>query len=84
MKIFWLSFVDDDLPKNHKFLGVCIVKADDIASAVATAWKCGCNPGGEILGIEFPEGTIVPNELMYHLMSKSEAAVADAWITEIN
>jgi hypothetical protein len=48
--LWWLSFADD-----HKHLGVAIVAGGNIAEAAIRAHAAGCNPGGEVVGIEIPE-----------------------------
>lgn len=57
--LWWLSFVDPSLsdppkqqvPGGGGFLGVCIVPAYGFMDAVDTAWRLGCNPGGEVKGV---------------------------------
>lgn len=56
--LWWLSFVDparaaprgEQVPGGPGFLGVCIIRASDMVSAVRTAHQLGCNPGGEVQG----------------------------------
>lgn len=47
--LWWLSFVDPELPQGSRFLGACIVEAATPVGAVLAAHAHGCNPGGEIL-----------------------------------
>lgn len=54
MRLWWLSFCDADLPAGSQSLGVCIVEGFDIGWAAAEAHRLGCNPGGEVWGVEFP------------------------------
>jgi len=49
---WWLSFCDSNLPKGEQFLGACIVRARGFISAIREAHKQGCNPGGEVEGLE--------------------------------
>lgn len=51
MKTYWLSFVVDGA-----FAGVAIVEAGNLAGACQVAWEKGCNPGGEVHGVELPSG----------------------------
>lgn len=52
--MWWLSFADPDLPRGERFLGVCIVPADNRDHAIEKAHLYGCNPGGEVLCIPIP------------------------------
>jgi hypothetical protein len=54
MSFWWLSFCEPTRPRGRKFLGGCIVEAEDMAEAIAEAWRHGCNPGGEVMGHEIP------------------------------
>lgn len=45
---FWLSFVDSQLPKGQRFLGVVVVTALGPAHAMRLTHELGVNPGGEI------------------------------------
>jgi hypothetical protein len=49
---WWLSFSGDD----SGFLGVCIVEAFGMASAVRKAHQLGINPGGEVVGCQVSAG----------------------------
>ncbi|MFY9838226.1 MAG: hypothetical protein WAK55_17500 [Xanthobacteraceae bacterium] len=62
---WYLSFVD-----SHKgWLGACCVEADSIQDAVDTAYKAGCNPGGEVLGLALKPADPVPQILQYKLVA---------------
>lgn len=50
--LWWLSFADPDLPRGRQFLGVVVVRADDMKDAMQKAWRLGINPGGEVKGYE--------------------------------
>lgn len=52
--LWWLSFCDTTDAGRGRFLGACIVRAADLGDAVDRAWQAGCNPGGEVLGVEMP------------------------------
>lgn len=56
---YWLSFADMTRPHGQRFLGACVVDADDMLTAVRQAWALGCNPGGEALGHPLP-ATVEP------------------------
>ena len=70
---WWLSFADADLPEGSQFLGVAIVKARGIASAAQTAHRLGINPGGEVMGMQVPQGKQIPSEYCNHLLTRTEA-----------
>lgn len=74
MKWFYLSFCDEDRPAGEKFLGACIVRGTDIARAAEEAWTRGCNPGGQVLGvdIEFGPSGKPPDALCNRLMQLEE------------
>ncbi len=67
---WWLSFCSP----TEGFLGACIVEADDLIDASRTAWKLGCNPGGEMMGETFTdqEKRRVKPEEIGRLMNKTE------------
>lgn len=50
MSLWWLSFADPEKPAGAQFLGVAIVEAADLPSAIKAAWALGCNPGGSVKG----------------------------------
>jgi len=58
--LWWLSFADPDKPEGQRFIGVAVVPCDTdtISRAADTAWKLGCNPGGEVLGMRLPDDII--------------------------
>lgn len=62
---WYLSFVDSE----KGWLGACCVEAESLQDATATAWKAGCNPGGEVLGLALSADDPVPAELRYKLVS---------------
>jgi hypothetical protein len=50
MTRWWLSFADATRPAGSQFLGICIVRAVDMVSAIKVAHALGINPGGEVRG----------------------------------
>jgi hypothetical protein len=77
--LWWLSFCDPDKPEGSTFLGVCIVPAHDMITAVAKARRLGCNPGGEVLG--HPLEDEVDPKYIGTLMSRAELAQAGLILT---
>ena len=79
MPLWWLSFCDGDRPEGQQFLGVSVVDGFNLASAAANAHRLGCNPGGEVMGIEAPEDMIhmVPESYRNRLLTRSEAEELD-------
>ena len=57
MNTWWLSFCDPNLPEGSRFQGACIVPGNDLLEAVHNAHLLGCNPGGEVVGVEVPPET---------------------------
>jgi hypothetical protein len=47
--MWWLSFADDD-----GFRGACIVHGETLEIALVASHQVGCNPGGEVMGVELP------------------------------
>lgn len=54
-RLWWLSFADPHRPKGEQFLGVSIIEAPGFGAATLTAHILGCNPGGEVQGLEIHE-----------------------------
>jgi hypothetical protein len=57
-KWWWLSFCDPSQAEGQQFLGVALVPGDGMVMAALNAHARGCNPGGEVSGIELPEGRV--------------------------
>jgi len=76
---WWLSFCDPALPENSQFLGAAIVPGADISTASIIAWGLGCNPGGEVLGIEIPLDLLIHVPITYldRLLTRAECEDLD-------
>ena len=76
---YWLSFVDrvDDVAVN---LGVAIVGGTTMNSAVRAAWCLGINPGGEVAGERIPDLRIIPEGLLFRLLTEP-GDIAEAQIS---
>lgn len=48
MTYYWLSFVDNSQAEGERFVGGCLVEADDPSEALQESWRYRCNPGGEV------------------------------------
>jgi len=70
--IWWLSFADPDKPKGSQFLGVCVVRSDDMILAVQKTWELNINPGGEIHGVAIEDEKTIPIDCFNRLMQKTE------------
>ena len=79
---WWLSFCDPDLPTGKQFLGAAIVPGGDMISAASAAHVLGCNPGGEVLGLEIPREALphLADKWRKRLLSREECEVMDAEI----
>lgn len=53
--LWWLSFCDANMPEGLRFTGVSIVEAPTFQMAVSMSHMLGCNPGGEVEGIQLPD-----------------------------
>lgn len=78
LPFFWLSFADPEKPKGTQFLGAAVVHAPEFLLAVRVARLLGCNPGGEVQGMEIPDDYTVPPEFTYKLLSKADVDRLDA------
>ena len=75
--MWWLSFCDGNLPEGRQFLGCAIVPGTCIATAAISAHALGCNPGGEVLGVAFPDDMEIPDGYAVRLLTKAEALELD-------
>jgi hypothetical protein len=83
MTYYWLSFVDDDLPKGQRFLGGCLVQAGSTTAALIKAHAMEINPGGEVAIVEITP-KYVANTAKFqtnHLYSKAELEAMDEYRT---
>jgi hypothetical protein len=80
MKLWWLSFADPHKPEGQQFLGCAVMAGADLGAAARNAHVFGCNPGGEVLGVEFPEdlAALVPARWRRRLLSREDVAAFDA------
>lgn len=76
--LWWLSFCDASRPEGSQFLGAAIVSGPDIAFACMNAHALGCNPGGEVMGVQIPEGCKVAAKWHGRLLNREECAALDA------
>ena len=51
MSVWWLWFTKE----GEGFVGGCYVRGVDIGEAVTQAHRAGCNPGGQVMGVEIPD-----------------------------
>lgn len=65
--LWWLSFADAD-----GFRGVAIVRADSFLLAPLAARLRGCNPGGQVLGVEIAPDLEVPAPYVDRLLNREE------------
>ncbi len=71
MSRWWLSFADTET--EGRFLGACIVGGRDLVDATERAHRLGCNPGGEVLGVEIPDSVQLPEGCGDRLLTKEDA-----------
>jgi hypothetical protein len=70
---WWLSFCDPKKAAGSQFLGVAIVKGNNILNASQEAWNLGCNPGGEVCGDVFEANEVLaPERFRNRLLTASE------------
>jgi hypothetical protein len=70
--IWWLSFCDPHKPPGDQFLGVCMVHAPDLKTAIQIAWVRECNPGGEVMGCRILDAGY-KKEDFYRILTRVEA-----------
>jgi hypothetical protein len=73
MQWWWLSFADGDRPEGQQFLGVALVQGRGLGLASSEAWAHGCNPGGEVMGMPFPDWAKPPEGYTNRLLTRAEA-----------
>ena len=71
---WWCSFSD----KEKGFLGVVIVRAQGITTAIIEARRIGINPGGEVLSFEVAE----PPEIFKNVLLDRDMALQARTIVE--
>ena len=74
---WWLSFCDPEKPEGSQFLGVAIVEGSNVYTASLEARSLGCNPGGEVLGLPYPEGEVPLQSYSRRLLSAQDVAAMD-------
>lgn len=73
-----MSFCDAKKPRGSQFLGVVITQGVDIVDAVRRAHAFGCNPGGEVVGVDCGVyASPVPPQYCDRLLTRTEAEEAD-------
>lgn len=72
---WWLSFCDASRPTGDHLLGVALVRGTCHADAVSRAWRTGCNPGGEAMGIPVPAESGDPPECWRHQLVRDKATI---------
>jgi hypothetical protein len=73
---WWLSFAT-----SERFLGVCIVEAHGIITAVLEASRKEINPGGAVQAYPFPPGNLVPR-WVNQLLTRHDVQEMDTWLYE--
>lgn len=73
MTFWWLSFCDPENAEGSQFMGGCIVPGRDMLEAVRVSYMVGCNPGGDVLGVQLPEEIVMKSTDICRLMDKAEA-----------
>lgn len=84
VRLWWLSFVDPKRAEGSKFLGACQVWADCYINAVEGAHVLGCNPGGEVKGMDVDPrlSGLVPAEYVGVLMDRHTCEILEALMEE--
>lgn len=75
--LYFLSFIDPNLPVGQRSLGVAIVEAVNFTDALKATWFLGINPGGEVQGVPLAAECYSMDLFNAHknkLMTKADAA----------
>lgn len=76
-RTWYLAFVDPDRPKARQLLGVAIVRAPGLTSAIAVVNTLQINPGGKIEGAELKNDLDLAPKWLNHLLSEDEIEELD-------
>ena len=81
-KYYWFSFCDADRPPGQRFLGVVVLKGEDMDAKEAhkKTHTLGINPGGEMVMLTCCLENAVAAENLNRLLSKSEAEALAAGV----
>lgn len=81
VRLWWLSFCDGT---DGHFLGACQVPATHYMQAIQVAHSLGCNPGGEVKGIEVQDvlAPLIESKYIGVLMDKAACEIFDALLGE--
>jgi hypothetical protein len=75
---WWLSFANDE-----EFLGLVLIKAGGLMSAVSATHMLGINPGGQVAGWPLPGIPDPPERYVYRLLDRTIAEfLAEGGLTE--
>lgn len=80
---WWLSFCDTTKPEGQQFLGVAIVEAHGIATAMIVTRDKGINPGGQIAAWALPLDAKIPENFTNKLLTKDEAELLNDSMTNM-
>ncbi len=72
MKLFYLSFADDTMPKGQQWLGGLYIHAEDLGNAIQRSWNTEQNPGGEVLCGVVPDNVTVDPQYIGRLLTQDE------------
>jgi hypothetical protein len=89
-EVYWyyLSFADPTLLKGTQFLGAVIIQWYDISSPemmrnlMDYLWTFNLNPGGEIMWIQIPKGTVPLKKYTHRILSREDIAAMDKEMLE--
>lgn len=83
--LWWLSFVNPELPEGQRFLGVSIVRARGVLDAATKAHRQRINPGGEVASFELTgePPLFIPEKYIGRLLTRAEAEECQAEVTRL-
>ena len=81
-KTWWLSFCNAERPLGEQFLGGAVVRGMGMVEACRAAGVIGCNPGGEVSGIEIPNdlALLIPTTHRDRLLTLEQCKEVDAMV----
>ena len=76
-ELWWLSFVDAQLPKGEQFLGVIILRGQGFTDAIRRTHALKLNPGGGVQGLKIPEEIKIDDIWLNRLLPRNECEQLD-------
>lgn len=83
MSLWWLSFVDGSRPEGDRFVGVCVVEADEFIDAIRLSHELGCNPGGAVRGTPTKDIPLTKRGILFRGVAAVESAFGEVVLPSV-